>query len=626
MTTIIDIFNKNKFLLFLVFSFILYGNTLKNGYGLDDQFVTENNYTNEGLKSIPRIFKSHYAERDGKNYYEYRPLVKVSFAIEHQLFGVKPWVGHLINLILYAICVQLLFKVLSFIFEDKSEFFSISICLIFMSHPIHTEVVASLKNRDILLCFIFGMLMLLSIHQHFKTNKLFHLLYATIFCCLAFLSKLDVLPYFALVPLIFIKKYPKSKFSYFAISILFVFGFFFLKILKSALINKELTHRLLKYHENPLYFPHSFIDNISTALNSLGFYVKSLIFPSNLASYYGYNTLPIFNFLSIYSIIAYCTILILVYYFIKTLKSNSPLWYVILFFIIPISMYLNIVKPVPGIIADRYLFTSSIAWSILFIVLLIKFFNHNNDFKDFKSISLNTKLIFFGLLIIYSGLSISRNLDWKNRILLFEKDIKHQPQSVVLNLLYSNEVLVNLTTNNHNFTEKEKINQINQAVISLKTVLKIDSLNPTALNNLAFITHKVYNDFNGASKLYQKAYQCDSSIFEVQYNLAYCYFKTQQSAKAQYYILKAYPDNTDNQQVLDLLCYILIDNKNYEKGFQIFSKLIKENPTNSNLNIILGNFYLASKDSLNAKICYQKAYDLDKNNTQLSEIINKLSE
>lgn len=56
----------------------------------------------------------------GKNNYEYRPIVKLSFAIEHELFGVRPWVGHLINVILYSLCLFLLFKVLQIIFHNQT--------------------------------------------------------------------------------------------------------------------------------------------------------------------------------------------------------------------------------------------------------------------------------------------------------------------------------------------------------------------------------------------------------------------------------------------------------------------------------------------------------------------------
>src|ERR1039458_9564470 len=70
------------------FSFLLYFNTVFNDYNLDDELVTRNHpLTSQGISAIPKIFTSNYYS-DAMGYaYGYRPLVHVSFAIEHQLFG-----------------------------------------------------------------------------------------------------------------------------------------------------------------------------------------------------------------------------------------------------------------------------------------------------------------------------------------------------------------------------------------------------------------------------------------------------------------------------------------------------------------------------------------------------------
>ena len=214
---------QKKFLLFFLVSLLLYGNTLKNGYGIDDQFVTENNYTTTGLKSIKKIFTSYYAD-DGKNNYEYRPFVKVSFALEHQLFGVRPWVSHFINIILYALCLLLLYKVLLIIFYKHPSLFSLCITLVFAFLPVHSEVVASLKNRDVLLCFIFCMYIIINVDTFFRTNNYLHIVYAAILSLIGFLTKYDLLPFLAITPLVLYKKYKlKTK----VVPILIVVAVFF---------------------------------------------------------------------------------------------------------------------------------------------------------------------------------------------------------------------------------------------------------------------------------------------------------------------------------------------------------------------------------------------------------------
>lgn len=616
---------EKKFILFFLISFLLYGNTLNNGYAIDDQFVTENSYTNKGLKSIKKIFTSYYAENDGKNNYEYRPIVKISFAIEHQFFGVKPWVGHLINVILYSICLLLLFKVLCSIFDNYTDSFSLLITIIFAFIPTHSEVVASLKNRDILICFIFCMFIFIHLESFFRTGKYRFLIYTLIFSSLSFLTKFDILPFFIIIPLVLYKKY-KTKLIPIALSIsTFTIGFFIFRFLKRSLLDKDMSERIFKYHENPLFFDESWELKVSTAFNSLGFYIKMLLFPNKMVCYYGYNTLDTYNFISLYSILGILICLIMIYYFFKLFKTENPFWYVIVFFGIGISMYLNIVRVVPGIVADRFLFFSSIGFAILLGYMLLYFLNKNTHIVSLKRTKSNFKIVSLIILVCYSYSVISRNTEWKNRVTLYGADIKKMPSSVALNLLYSNEILVNLKNPNFFKDEQTKTNYINTATSSLNNVLKIDSVNTTALNNLAFIKQSVYNDFAGAIPLYQKALAIDSTKFEIQFNLCYCLFKTSNFQLAQDLALKMFMENSTNQQVLDLMSYILIENKKTKEGIQIYSKLRNEQPENNSLNIILGNFHISALDTANAKIYYQLALQNDPNNHQLIEIVSKLS-
>jgi len=74
---------------------LFYGNILKNDYSLDDSIVTEkDNITSKGFRAIPKLLKSYYLERADNMKFEYRPIVKISFAIEHQFFGVNVIISH----------------------------------------------------------------------------------------------------------------------------------------------------------------------------------------------------------------------------------------------------------------------------------------------------------------------------------------------------------------------------------------------------------------------------------------------------------------------------------------------------------------------------------------------------
>ncbi len=98
-----EFFNKERILILIIVA-IFYGNTVKNEYSLDDSLVTEKgNITTNGIKVIPKIIKSFYIEQSNEFKFDYRPIVKISYAIEHELFGVNPAVSHFFNLLFYLI-------------------------------------------------------------------------------------------------------------------------------------------------------------------------------------------------------------------------------------------------------------------------------------------------------------------------------------------------------------------------------------------------------------------------------------------------------------------------------------------------------------------------------------------
>ena len=163
-------FNKERLILIGVVV-ILYTNALRNGYSLDDSIVTEpNNLTAKGFKAIPKIFKTFYIGSTEDYQFDYRPMVKIAFAVEHELFGVSPKTSHFFNIVLYLIGVFLLYGNLKRLFANYHNQIPFYAALLFAAMPIHTEVVTSIKNRDILLCFIFAMLSLKNYHSFYESD------------------------------------------------------------------------------------------------------------------------------------------------------------------------------------------------------------------------------------------------------------------------------------------------------------------------------------------------------------------------------------------------------------------------------------------------------------------------
>lgn len=196
----IGVFKQLVFYLAIIISTTLaFYPVIHNGYNIDDDLVTQNHkYTSLGWAGIKDIWtNSYYSDEMGYDY-GYRPVVLTSFAIEHAFFGESPKVGHLLQLILYVILNLSLFVLLRKVFSKIPWYWLLAVVLLFSLHPIHSEVVASLKNRDELLALLFGVLSMLVLFKlgvkHYYTGVI---LSALLFL-LALWSKKSVLPFLAM--------------------------------------------------------------------------------------------------------------------------------------------------------------------------------------------------------------------------------------------------------------------------------------------------------------------------------------------------------------------------------------------------------------------------------------------
>lgn len=198
---------KEKYIPYLIFGFcfVIYFNSVFNDYNLDDELVTQNHrLTSKGISAIPEIFSSPYYEDKAGYKYEYRPIVLVTFAIEHSLFGDNPHISHLVNVLLYAALCVYLFSVLTGLLRSQSVWFVVFIVMVFAAHPVHTEVVSSIKNRDELLALFFSLAALDVALRYAQTGKWYFLLPVPLFLYLGILSKTTALVFAVLIPVMIV--------------------------------------------------------------------------------------------------------------------------------------------------------------------------------------------------------------------------------------------------------------------------------------------------------------------------------------------------------------------------------------------------------------------------------------
>lgn len=243
-------------LILLIATLLVFGNTLSNGYNLDDHLVTNNNVkTNPKTTfNLASIFSTSYQEEVNVKS-GYRPVTIATFYIEHQLFGESARISHTINLILFCVIVLLIFKALTLIFKNTNPYILLFITLLFALHPIHSEVVASIKNRDELLSLFFFLLSAISAFKWLEKKNIVYLFLTLVFVALSILSKKSTLPLIALFPifLLFIRKLTVSQFFKTCLAFSIPIGFFAFNFqLFSGIVT---FFSLIVFYSGVFYFP-----------------------------------------------------------------------------------------------------------------------------------------------------------------------------------------------------------------------------------------------------------------------------------------------------------------------------------------------------------------------------------
>jgi len=495
----VKIKNKKIFsylIVIFIVTIALYSDAINNNYNMDDDLVLNQNYPTD-TNNLSSVFTEHSYKSDNYNF-AYRPLSILSFYIENAIFGKSPHISHLINIILYAILNIIVFIVL---YKLSDNFFtSISITILFIIFPLHTEVVDSIKNRDELFVSIFGFLTLYFTLRSLKKSNPIN--YIPIFLCslIGILFKesfLIFLPIIVITVLIIKQKSNlKQKIIYFFKYLFIISGAILIKkIMTHYFLHTPISIREFEFFENPLFFT-SFFNRILPAIYIIGKYILLLLFPFKLSYYYGYNTI----------------------------------------------LYSNLFEVLPGIVAERFIFNGSLGYCILAFFLLQYLINsitylklkegsknrfflsthpHPLSKRGSKMLIFTTflkKEILLACLIIFSLplciKTISRNKIWKDEFTLYSHDIKNVPNSVKANEMLAENYLNKYYKNN------------NPSLLNSSEFyyLKIYQLTPKyapCLNNLGTINF-IKKDYNKAIDFYKETLKIKDKTI-THFNLAESY-------------------------------------------------------------------------------------------------------
>jgi Tfp pilus assembly protein PilF len=623
--------HKLIYSLFIALTVLFYGNSLKNKYSLDDDYITvtnfpvkgqaytpNNNLIKYGFKGIPKIWTSRYAH-DAEASFDYRPIVTTAFAIEYAIFGQNPFISHLINMLLYFIVVCLLFNVLLILFENQKNQLLLAFIssLLFLIHPIHTEVVDSLKCRDELLATLFSLIALKYSFSFVSKPTVKDAIFIILFLFLAFFSKLSAVLLMTAIPLMFVfyRKPQLKKTILISLGLIILYHLFQLFM---NLMPEEELKRVFYRFENPLFTENfSFLDKIFIGIKTFGFYIQMLFFPYPLRYYYGSNMFDFSSTINDYFIVSIIFIVACIIYYWKT--RNNDFLFAFLLLGLLMFPFLNILTPVAGILGERLVFIPSIAFCILISVVLIPIFK---DFKfDKISLLFSKPLMYLTVLIgIAMVYTINRNSKWYDKITLFENDIPYLTNSAKANSLIANEYFEMLRLPSTPKYQPQVL--VQKCIKHYSQAVTNDSSFFSAYNNAGVVYYSYLKDYKQAKKLFTLAIRHRPVYSQAYENLGNCYKQEKQIAKAKWCYEKSFEINPMQYSAYIAAMTMFFDIKDYDSCLDVIKKARSKIQNNYELTAQEANCYLMKKEMKKALESYEKAYFL-KPNQELAQFLSK---
>jgi tetratricopeptide (TPR) repeat protein len=517
----------------IIFAVGLYANTFTHEYATEgSRLLSQSNVAHKGLgvDGIMDIFKQDsYGEvNDRQSSFipaneHYQPVTLLTFAVEYTLFGENPQISHVINVILYALTGLLLLSVLNRIFsgyleERPRKILAFVATMIFIAHPVHTEIVASIKGRNELLSFLWLLLMTyLLLRAAFARGSIrfVYLPLVALSFFLALLTEETAISFMIILPLILYYFIPLRRIDIFVLAIPVLFTAFAYWQLRTFFIQDiEQAHLMHSILNNPFVYA-DLSQKISTLIFAFAKYIELLIAPINLSHDYSFNQITIKEWTDVRVVITFLGIIGAGIISIANIRKKGIYTFTYFYFIgyllfIYVTEFLinpdDFVFLSPGtIISERLLYLPSLAFCIATAFGLYDLFGWlvANKRKAAKWVYTYTFVGTLLVLVLYSIKTVVRNESWKNDTTLMQADVHNSPNSVRLRYMLGRNYIIEADTT---VSFRQKARTLEKAADQLR---KAVTIHPSYADAIALLG-TVYTDLgqeDKAGRYYKRAIQ-----------------------------------------------------------------------------------------------------------------------
>lgn len=493
--------NQKYILIIISIGFLLFLFSLGNKFVWDDEEQIINNTLIHSISNWPLFFSGGAFNSGGTGNLlgiYYKPMMTLTFSIIYTIFGSNPFFFHFTSVLLHITSSVIVFLIFKNFFSSKKSFF---LSLLFLTHPLYSEVVFYAANFQDLLYFFFGSLaLLLSIHGKNKFVVTFLLL-------LSLLSKETGIIF--VLAVLFQKYWISSALS------LSIYAVMRLGIAKigfdahqiSTIAGLSLWQRLLNIPKIALY------------------YIQNLFIPINLVpnQHWVVTNIDFYNFWLplLASLIFFITLICF------TFQKNKNYYLFLAIFILSFAMHMQIF-PLDVTLSGRWFYLPMFG-----LLGMVGFSKPKLNIKYIES-------VLYIIIISFSLITFKRSFDWKNGLTLYSHDAKI--------------VTDDFNLNNNLGVELFRIGEFKEAKINFQKSVDLAPYWWTNWNNLGAITERE-GDLETAALYYKKA--IDNGNYYLAYeNYALILIKQGKFKEAQEFIENSLLYFPQNQKLIQYLQYI----------------------------------------------------------------------
>ena len=411
-----------------VLAFLPYANTLLNTFVYDDYFqVVENPYVHS-FRYLREIFATTVWSFQGANGITnyYRPLMSFGYLLFYQIAGAVPVSFHIANVALNVVVVLLVFSVVRRLSGERVGLIAAGL---FALHPLHTESVAwvaGVTDLELSLFYLLTFLFYLRLPEPEKGYG-----WRAAICgsfALALLSKEQAMTLPVLVT-VFEHFYRDDRATTTLRQKMARYGPLWALAALYLVVRGILLGGVASIVSRPGL---SWYEVGLSAISLLGGYLRKLIWPAHLSTYYVFHKSSHFtdrNVLLALAGLALCGIV-----FALLWRRAHLLSFALIMIFLPLGPVLNAKWMPASVFAERYLYLPSIGfcWLVAWAAVTL----WSADLPAFlRPVSRAVPLMLIAIAFLYAVRTVARNRDWRTGESLFLKTLEQGDASLIRNNL-----------------------------------------------------------------------------------------------------------------------------------------------------------------------------------------------